>query len=66
MADTEIVCVDCSVPFVFTEGERAFYEGKGLTIPRRCKSCRDKKKARQAQGGTREQRAPQHNTDVGA
>lgn len=36
-------CIDCNAEF-FTEGERIFYENKGLSLPKRCKSCRDKRK----------------------
>ena len=38
-------CIECGADF-FTEGERNFYNSKGLDMPKRCKSCRDKKKAR--------------------
>lgn len=41
-------CIDCGAAF-FTEGERNFYLSKGLQMPKRCKSCRDKKKARYGQ-----------------
>lgn len=33
-------CMDCGAEF-FTEGERNFYESKGLTMPKRCKPCRN-------------------------
>lgn len=36
-------CMDCGAEF-FTEGERNFYESKGLTMPRRCKPCRSKRR----------------------
>lgn len=36
-------CVDCGKPF-FTQGEQTFYEAKGLTIPKRCKACREIRK----------------------
>jgi hypothetical protein len=36
-------CIDCGAGF-FTEGEKNFYESKGLSMPKRCKSCRDKRK----------------------
>lgn len=36
-------CAVCGKPF-FTQGEKKFYETKGLTIPKRCKECRDNKK----------------------
>ena len=38
-------CIECGASF-FTEGERDFYKSKGLDMPKRCKTCRDKKKAR--------------------
>lgn len=36
-------CMDCGVEF-FTEGEKKFYDSKGLTMPKRCKPCRDKRR----------------------
>ena len=48
--DQHLTCSDCGTEFVFTAGEQAFYEERGLTHPpTRCKSCRD---ARKAKGGT--------------
>jgi CxxC-x17-CxxC domain-containing protein len=45
--DREIACVDCGQPFVFTAGEQEFYERKGFREePKRCKPCRDARKAR--------------------
>jgi len=41
-------CIECGADF-FTEGEQVFYNSKGLDMPKRCKACRDKKKARYAQ-----------------
>jgi hypothetical protein len=38
-------CIECGADY-FTEGEQDFYISKGLDMPKRCKSCRDKKKAR--------------------
>ena len=43
--DFLLKCIECGADF-FTEGERDFYLNKGLEAPKRCKSCRDKKKAR--------------------
>ncbi len=37
-------CIECGAGF-FTEGER-FLNSRGLNMPKRCKLCRDKKKAR--------------------
>lgn len=36
-------CVDCGEQFSLTNNECDYYEGKGLNIPKRCKSCRDRK-----------------------
>lgn len=44
--DKTLTCVDCGNDFTFTAGEQAFYKEKGLdNEPKRCKECRDKKKA---------------------
>jgi hypothetical protein len=44
--DKEIKCVgDCGGTFTFTAGEQEFYSDKGMSEPKRCKPCRDKKKA---------------------
>jgi hypothetical protein len=34
--DREIVCCDCSQPFVFTAGEQTYFAGGGLSAPKRC------------------------------
>jgi len=51
MSDTEIVCQDCSTPFVFSDRDQAFYEEKGFTPPKRCKPCREQRKSQQGDGG---------------
>lgn len=39
--DKEIVCRDCSAPFLFSVGEQEFFHAKGLTNePKRCAKCR--------------------------
>ena len=45
MESKTLVCVDCGTPFEFTTGEQSFFWSKGLTQPRRCKVCREKRKA---------------------
>ena len=49
--DEAIVCKECGEEFVFTAGEQAFYQERGLTNkPKSCKACRDaKKNARKAE-----------------
>jgi hypothetical protein len=51
-------CIDsgkraqCEKEFVFTVGEQKFFTEKGFTPPKRCKPCRDAKKAeKEANGG---------------
>lgn len=41
-------CVDCSSEFDITVGEQQFYSGNNMQLPRRCKACRDKRRAGQA------------------
>ncbi len=44
--DKTITCVDCGEEFVFTARDQEFYAEKGFNNePKRCKACRDKKKA---------------------
>ena len=44
--DKTLTCIDCGNEFTFTAGEQEFYKEKGLeNEPKRCKECRDKKKA---------------------
>lgn len=44
--DKTIVCRDCGVGFVFSAGEQEFFAAHGLeNEPRRCKHCRETRKA---------------------
>jgi Probable zinc-ribbon domain len=42
-----INCIEpgCENEFEITDGEKAFYEGKGMKLPKRCPPCRSKRKA---------------------
>ena len=42
--DIELTCIDCGTNFTWTQGEQGFYADKGMTQPKRCKTCRMKKK----------------------
>jgi len=43
---TEILtCADCKNTFEFTEKDQAFFAKMNFTKPRRCKACRDVRKA---------------------
>lgn len=39
------ICKDCGKEFEITKSEEEFYKSKGLELPKRCKSCREKKKS---------------------
>lgn len=44
--DKTIKCIDCGTEFVFTSRDQEFYKEQGFNNePKRCKQCRDKKKA---------------------
>jgi CxxC-x17-CxxC domain-containing protein len=50
--DKTIVCVDCGAQFTFTADEQQRFAERGFTNePKRCKTCRDQRKAQQ--GGNR-------------
>ena len=54
-ADKTLICSDCNNEFIFTGGEQAFYAERGFeNEPKRCKSCRDRKKTSRSGGGGRE------------
>ena len=43
--DSTIKCVECNKNFIFSAGEKKFYEAKGLRLPKRCPACRDHRRA---------------------
>ena len=50
--DRTITCADCGQEFTFTASEQAFYAEKGFTdAPKRCKACRQARKAQRNSGG---------------
>ncbi len=40
-----LTCADCGRDFSFSERDQEFYREKGFEPPKRCKDCRDAKKA---------------------
>ena len=47
--DKTLTCRECAKEFLFSAGEQAFFQTKGLTNePGRCPECRAKRKATQA------------------
>jgi hypothetical protein len=51
--DKTLTCRDCGQSFLFSEEEQRFFEEKRFDPPTRCKPCRQLKKARREQNGTR-------------
>jgi CxxC-x17-CxxC domain-containing protein len=51
MSDRTITCADCGTDFSFTEREQSFYAERGMSAPKRCKPCRDQRKAQRGEGG---------------
>jgi hypothetical protein len=49
--DKTITCADCGQAFTFSASEQAFYAEKGFSdAPKRCKSCRQSRKAQRNTG----------------
>lgn len=49
--DIQLTCSDCGREFTFTAADQSFYQERGYSAPKRCKSCRQAKKADQQGGG---------------
>ncbi len=48
--DRTLTCADCGQEFVFTSSEQQFYQERGFSDPRRCRSCRAARKASMGSG----------------
>jgi hypothetical protein len=44
LSDGSRVCVDCESLFKLEDGERQYFETNNLTLPKRCKACRQLRK----------------------
>ncbi|UCH51226.1 MAG: zinc-ribbon domain-containing protein [Chloroflexota bacterium] len=42
--DKSIICCDCGNSFVFTSGEQVFFYDRGLSEPKRCGPCRERRR----------------------
>ena len=57
--DQNIACADCGEEFVHSAEDQARYAERGFTnAPKRCRTCRDKRKAQGGGGGGRGRGAP--------
>lgn len=39
-----LLCVDCGAQFLFSTGEQRYFLSKGLSTPKRCPECRQKRR----------------------
>ena len=49
--DLQLTCNDCGRDFTFTAADQQFFQERGYSTPKRCKPCRQAKKADQGGGG---------------
>jgi CxxC-x17-CxxC domain-containing protein len=49
--DLQLTCSDCGQEFTFTEADQAFFQERGYSTPKRCRSCRQAKKNDSYGGG---------------
>jgi hypothetical protein len=49
--DRELTCVDCGASFTWSAEDQAFFQEKGYSQPKRCKPCRQAKKASRGDDG---------------
>lgn len=57
LEDKLLRCVDCETDFIFTVGEQRYFHSKGLSIPKRCLGCRQKRRATLVPDGVSNQEA---------
>lgn len=50
MDDKTLTCEDCGEEFTFSGEEQEFFAEKGFSEPKRCKDCRQKRKAGRGRG----------------
>ena len=51
--DIQLTCSDCGQDFIFTAADQAFFQERGYSTPKRCKTCRMAKKSGQGNSGYR-------------
>ena len=49
--DLQLTCSDCGQEFTFSSEDQAFFQERGYSAPKRCKTCRQAKKNEQGGGG---------------
>ena len=51
MEDKQIQCADCQRQFTFTARDQEFYQQRNMSDPKRCRECREVRKANREGGG---------------
>jgi CxxC-x17-CxxC domain-containing protein len=62
--DMQLTCSDCGQEFTFTAADQQFFSERGFSTPKRCKPCRQAKKADGGGGGGGYRSAPAQGTPV--
>ena len=44
LKNKNLPCVNCGEEFLFTDGEQRYFLSKGLSIPKRCPQCRQRRR----------------------
>lgn len=51
--DKVVTCAGCGQTFTWSADEQEFYDRRGFYAPRRCRPCREARKAERAAGNVR-------------
>jgi CxxC-x17-CxxC domain-containing protein len=52
LADKTLTCADCGQEFLFSGDDQEFYQSRGFTEPKRCRSCRAMRRTEREGGDT--------------
>jgi len=62
--DLLLTCSDCGQEFTFSSEDQAYFQERGYSAPKRCKTCRQAKKNEQGGGGGYSRRSESQSTTV--
>ncbi|MCZ7645079.1 MAG: zinc-ribbon domain containing protein [Planctomycetota bacterium] len=60
--DKVLPCQECGKDFLFTAGEQRYFKKQNFGFPRRCKECREKRKAKAESEERKAAEAARHQT----
>ena len=52
LADKTLTCADCGQEFLFSGDDQEFYQSRGFSEPKRCRSCRAMRRTEREGGDT--------------